>query len=111
VRFVEMTTSSDSRILSGQPIQLRAVVELAGLRPTDVKVEAVVGKVDSDGHLEDTQVMSLAPVEERGPAWVFSTQFVPGQTGRMGYAMRVSPNHYDDPLSRPCYSLLRWGNR
>jgi starch phosphorylase len=109
VGFVEIGSGEDARILSGQPVILRAVVNLAGLRPADVKVEAVVGRVGADGHLEDTQVMTLAPASELGSAWVFTAQFVPAQTGRLGYAMRISPNHYEDPLSRPCYSLLRWG--
>jgi starch phosphorylase len=109
VGFVEIGAGEDARILSGQPVILRAVVNLAGLRPADVKVEAVVGRVGADGHLEDTQVMTLAPASELGSAWVFTAQFVPAQTGRLGYAMRISPNHYEDPLSRPCYSLLRWG--
>jgi hypothetical protein len=26
----------------------------------------------------------------------------------LGYALRVSPNHFDDPLTRPCTSLLKW---
>lgn len=109
VRFVEMSAGSERSVLSGHPVGLRAVVELAGLRPTDFKVEAVVGRVGAEGHLEDTQVMTLAPVAERGTAWEFGTQFVPTLTGRLGYAMRVSPNHYEDPMTRPCYSLLRWG--
>ncbi|MBI3681274.1 MAG: alpha-glucan family phosphorylase [Acidobacteria bacterium] len=109
VRFVEMGTGGDSRVLSGQPITMRAVVELAGLRPADVKVEAVVGRVGPEGHLEDTQVMTLSPAAEAGTAWVFTGQYLPAQTGRLGYAMRLSPNHCEDPLSRPCYSLLRWG--
>ncbi len=109
VRFVEMGTGSEIRVLSGNPVTLRAVVDLAGLRPSDVKVEAVVGKVGAEGSLEETQVMTLAPASEHDTSWVFSAQFVPHQTGRLGYAMRISPNHYEDPLTRPCYSLLRWG--
>ncbi len=109
VGFLEIGAGEDARILSGQPVTMRAVANLAGLRPSDVKVEAVVGRVGADGHLEDTHVMTLAPAGELGSAWVFSAQFVPALTGRLGYAMRISPNHYEDPLSRPCYSLLRWG--
>ncbi|MDX1982718.1 MAG: alpha-glucan family phosphorylase [Bryobacteraceae bacterium] len=109
VRFVEMGAGAEMRVLSGHPVTMRAVVDLAGLRPADVKVEAVVGRVGAEGHLEETQVMTLAPASEHGTEWTFTTQFVPNQTGRLGYAMRISPNHYEDPLSRPCYSLLRWG--
>ncbi len=112
VRFLEMTTGAENRVLSGHPIQMRAMVDLAGLKPSDVRVEAVVGRVGAEGHLEEMQVMALNPAEPNGDnAWVFSAQFVPGQTGRLGYAMRISPNHYDDPLSRPCNSLLRWGQK
>jgi hypothetical protein len=28
----------------------------------------------------------------------------------LGYALRVSPNHYDDPLTRPVASLLKWSS-
>jgi starch phosphorylase len=41
---------------------------------------------------------------------VFAKEVVPQQTGRLGYALRISPNHYDDPLTRPCTSLLKWGS-
>jgi starch phosphorylase len=72
-------------------------------------VEAVIGRVGVSGQLEETQVMTLLPVEQKGSAVVFAKEFVPHQTGRLGYSLRVSPNHYDDPLTRPCHALLKWG--
>ena len=45
---------------------MRAVVDLAGLKPTDVRVEAVIGRVGSTGQLEDTEVLTLPAVEQRG---------------------------------------------
>ena len=44
-----------------------------------------------------------------GSVAIFRKEFLPQQTGRLGYSIRVSPNHYDDPLTRPCYPLLKWG--
>jgi starch phosphorylase len=88
---------------------VRAAVELAGLSAKDVRVEAVVGRVGSSGTLEDTEVIVLAPTEESESVAVFAKEITPRQTGRLGYALRVSPNHYDDPLTRPCPDLLRWG--
>ena len=44
-----------------------------------------------------------------GDVAVFEREIVPAQTGRLGYAVRVSPNHYDDPLTRPVTSLLEVG--
>ena len=108
IRFLELGSAPDGSVLSGRPIPMRAVVELSGLSPKEVRVEAVIGRVGANGNLEDTQVMTLPPVEQQGTAYLFAKEFVPHQTGRLGYSLRVSPNHYDDPLTRPCNSLLKW---
>lgn len=109
INFVEVGPGPEPLVLSGSPIPLRATVELAGLRPEDVRVEAVVGRIGVNGQLEDTQVLALPPVEQHGTVYVFGKEFIPYQTGRLGYSVRVSPNHCDDPLTRPCNSLLKWG--
>jgi starch phosphorylase len=108
VRFLETGPGPSGPILSGYPVPVRAAVDLAGLTPKDVRVEVVVGRVGSSGHLEDTEVMLLPPKESNGSVAVFESEVVPRQTGRLGYALRISPNHYDDPLTRPCSSLLKW---
>jgi starch phosphorylase len=108
VSFLEIGPAPDVSVLTGRPIPMRAVVNLAGLSPKDVRVEAVIGRVGSNGNLEETQVMSLPAVEQQGDAYVFSKEFVPHQTGRLGYSLRISPNHYDDPLTRPCNARLKW---
>jgi glycogen phosphorylase len=108
VGFVEIGPGPDLSVLTGLPIPVRAVVNLAGLSPKDVRVEAVVGRIGVNGNLEETQVMTLPAVEQAGDEFVFLKEFVPHQTGRLGYSLRISPNHYDDPLTRPCNSLLKW---
>jgi len=108
VSFLEIGPAPDVSVLTGRPIPMRTVVNLAGLSPKDVRVEAVIGRVGANGNLEETQVMSLPAVEQQGDAYVFLKEFVPHQTGRLGYSLRISPNHYDDPLTRPCNALLKW---
>jgi len=108
VNFIEVGPGPDGSVLTGKPVPMRAVLNLAGLTPKDVRVEAVVGRIGVNGNLEDTQVMTLPSVERQEGAFVFAREFVPHQTGRLGYAVRVSANHYDDPLTRPCNSLLKW---
>jgi starch phosphorylase len=83
---------------------------LAGLKPDDVRVELVMGRVDSSGNLEETEVMVLPAVEQQGSVAVFGKDLLPERTGRLGYALRVSPNHFEDPLTRPCISLLKWSS-
>jgi starch phosphorylase len=108
VNFVELGPDPDGTVFSGQPIPIRALVELGGLSPEDVRVEVVIGRVGVSGQLEETEVMTLPAVEQRGSAYVFAKEFLPMHTGRLGYSLRISPNHYQDPLTRPCNSLLKW---
>jgi starch phosphorylase len=108
VRIVETSPSPLGAVTSGKAIQVRAAVDLAGLRPKDVRVEAVLGRVGPNGTLEDTEVIVLPATEEFETVTVFSKEIAPRHTGRLGYALRVSPNHYEDPLTRPCPDLLRW---
>lgn len=109
VTFVESGPGPERSVLSGRPIPVRAAVDLAGLGPRDVRVEAVVGRVGPNGTLEDTTVLTLPPVEQQGNLYIFAKEFIPHQTGRLGYAVRISPNHYDDPLTRPCNAPIKWG--
>jgi starch phosphorylase len=107
VRFIECSIGPD-RVFTGSPIPLRAEVDLAGLTPDDLRVEALVGRVGSGGELEDVQVLTLEAREQHGYAHVFGRDIMPYATGRLGFAVRVGPNHFSDPLHRPCNSLLKW---
>ena len=108
VRFVEAGPAPNGSVISGCPVPVRAVIELAGLGASDVRVEVVMGQVDNNGHLEDTEVMVLPAIGQEGSVATFSKDIVPERTGRLGYALRVSPNHFEDPLTRPASSLLKW---
>ncbi len=111
VNFVDSGIAPDA-VSSGTTVPLRATLDLAGLTPEDVRVEAVVGRVGPNGDLEETQVLTLAPLdakgEQHGTVFLFGRDFAPYTTGRLGYSVRVSPNHYDDPLNRPCNALMKW---
>ena len=108
VAFVSNGADPGNTLVAGQSIPLEASIELAGLKPDDVRVEAVVGRLGHGGQLEDTRVIMLPPVKQDGSVCSFAREFTPHQTGRLGYSLRVSPNHYEDPLTRPCYALMKW---
>ena len=97
-------------VTSGAAVAVRARLELAGLSAADVRVELVMGRVDSSGHLEETEIQVLPSIEQQGSVAVFGKDVIPERTGRLGYALRVSPHHADDPLTRPCGSLLKWNS-
>ena len=93
--------------VTGSAITVRSLIELGGMTPADVRVEALVGRVTGDGHLVETSVVLLQPEGQEGSAYVFGTQYTPALTGRLGYTVRVSPNH-EDPLRRPCFQPMKW---
>jgi starch phosphorylase len=108
IKFVDFGDGPGDHVMSGSAVPLRATVDLAGLKPSDVRVEAVIGHVGVNGQLQGTYTLPLMPVEERGNAVVFANEFTVQETGRVGYSVRISPNHFDNPLTRPCNSLLKW---
>jgi starch phosphorylase len=108
VQFLTAAVGPDPAVLAGSSLPVRAQIDLAGLSPDDVHVEALVGRIGGHGELEETQVLLLEPLEQHGNVFMFGRAFTPVATGRLGYTVRVSPNHYTDPLNRPCYAPLKW---
>ncbi|MCX6591031.1 MAG: alpha-glucan family phosphorylase [Acidobacteria bacterium] len=108
VRILESGREIEDTLVAGQAITVRSTLDLAGLKPDDVRVEAVVGRVGVNGSLEDTEVIQLQATGSNHEGTVFAREFVPHQTGRLGLSVRVSPNHFDDPLTRACYPLMKW---
>jgi len=108
VRFIKIEEGPEDQVMSGAPVRVRATVDLAGLKPSDVRIEAVIGHIGLNGQLEATRALLLVPVEENGTAVTFANEFTVQQTGRLGYSVRISPNHFNNPLTRPVNSLLKW---
>ncbi len=108
IKFVEFGDGPGDQVMSGSAVPLRATVDLAGLEASEVRVEAVIGQIGVNGQLQSTYTLPLVPVEERGTAVVFANEFTVQKTGRIGYSVRISPNHFDNPLTRPCNALLKW---
>jgi glycogen phosphorylase len=108
IRFIGLGEGPDEHVMSGSAVPLEATVDLAGFDPSEVRVEAVIGHIGVNGDLEDTQALNLVPVRSKGSAVVFANEFTVQQTGRLGYSVRISPNHFDMPLTRPCNAPLKW---
>jgi len=108
VEFLEAGIGPETSVLAGSSVPLRARLNLAGLTPDDVRVEAVVGRISSHGDLDETQVITLNPLEQQGSVILFGRDFAPLSTGRLGFAARISPNHCQDPLNRPCNAPMKW---
>jgi len=108
VYFVDSGMNAIGAVTSGHPVSIQTAIDLAGLSPDDVRVEAVIGPIGGTGYLEDAEVIVLKPAGQHGEATLFSRAVTPSQTGRLGYSFRISPNHFEDPLTRPCSTLMKW---
>jgi glycogen phosphorylase len=111
VSFVEMDASPSLPVMAGKGVNVRTVLHLAGLQPNDVRVECVLGRIGASGGLENGEIIQLSNTRVDGEAATFEREVTPKETGRLGYAVRVSPNHYDDPMTRPVTSMIKWANR
>ena len=109
VRFVDTGADPAEPLTSGKTLPVQAKVELAGLEPADVRVEVVWGEVGANGKLENTETGLLEPGEQHGTIIAYAKDLLPRQTGRLGYALRISPNHFQDPMTRSAPSLIKWG--
>ena len=80
--------------LLGSELTLTATVQLAGLKPDEVVVQAVVGRVDASDALLDpvTVPMSHTGTADGGNE-VFSTTTPLPVAGPVGYTVRVLPHH------------------
>jgi starch phosphorylase len=90
---VDSTGLPDTPLLGSQ-LTLTATVELAGLRPDEVVVQAVIGRVDAeDSFIEPTRIdMAHVGIGDDG-ADIFATTTPLPVAGAVGYTVRVVPHH------------------
>jgi starch phosphorylase len=92
VARVDISGLPDTPVL-GSELTVRAAVELAGLTPSDVAVQVVIGRVDDRDELRDTVVVQMQPVESDDDGqWLEASVRLP-HAGLLGYTIRVLPRH------------------
>ncbi|MBX5485410.1 MAG: glycosyltransferase family 1 protein [Mycolicibacterium hassiacum] len=80
--------------LLGSELTLTATVQLAGLRPDEVSVQAVLGRVDeSDALIDPVKVPMRHTGSGDGGTELFSTTTPLPVAGPVGYTVRVLPHH------------------
>jgi starch phosphorylase len=78
----------------GSEMTVRATVVLAGLKPCDVDVQVVVGRVDDREELQDPLVVTMQPVgDSDGDSDRFEATLRLPHAGLVGYTVRVLPQH------------------
>ena len=96
IRSAEVEGDRRRSLAVGDEIAVRATVDLPGLTPDDVTVEAVVGRLDEEQRIRDGHTVSLAPVEAlAGDAHLYRGRWRCCLAGAVGLSIRVLPNHPD----------------
>jgi starch phosphorylase len=86
-------------------MSVRAYLDLGGLTPTDVVVQAVTGRVDANEQLHDitTMDMDFEPAEHAAAAdndsYRYAAELPLTRSGAVGYTVRVLPRN--DLLASP----------
>ncbi|EUA12683.1 alpha-glucan phosphorylases family protein [Mycobacterium kansasii 732] len=79
--------------LLGSKLTLTAIVQLAGLQPDEVTVQAVLGRVDAGDMLLDPTTVDMSHTDTDGVSHIFSTTTPLPLAGAVGYTVRVLPRH------------------
>ncbi|SFL50824.1 alpha-glucan family phosphorylase [Geodermatophilus ruber] len=98
VAHVEATGAGDTPEI-GSTLALRAEVELPGLTPSDVEVQAAYGRVDDTDALHEVTTVPMQHEQTDGTRHWFTATLPLERTGAFGYTVRVLPHsaHLADP--------------
>jgi starch phosphorylase len=110
VGVVSISTSvEDDELQVGDDLTFTVEVKLGRLTPEDVSVDVLCGILDSCGNLENGKVYMAHHNEHDGNGTHSFTVDVPfWESGRHGYAIRVTPYHPDSARSYAS-EYVAWG--
>ncbi|MEW6445835.1 MAG: alpha-glucan family phosphorylase [Pseudomonadota bacterium] len=92
----ERIDSPVQHLIHGQNIELRVAVEIDGLSPSDIRVEAQFGRLDRAQHFTQHAHYILAPSERDAQGrHVYTLRLEPSQAGVQAYRIRLFPYHQD----------------
>jgi starch phosphorylase len=90
----ELAVDGEPPVLGGS-VTVRATVDLAGLDPDDVDVQAVIGRVTDTDDLHAVRTVSMT----HGSTGDYTAEVMLAEAGALGYTVRVLPKH--DLLATP----------
>ncbi|MGP3948201.1 alpha-glucan family phosphorylase [Streptomyces sp. 7N604] len=79
----------------GSTLSLRVRVALDSLRPDDVEVQVVAGRVDAEDRITDGAAVPLKPTggADTEGRWLYEGPMALNRTGPFGYTVRILPSH------------------
>lgn len=94
VKVVQVDSSGLADIpVIGAELSLRARIDLAGLAPSDVAVQAVLGRVSPDDELTDPVIVEMDHVASDSGTELYAVSTPLPRSGAVGYTVRILPRH------------------
>jgi starch phosphorylase len=97
VRVLNVDTSGIGLTPSlGNLMTVRALVDLAGLVDSDVRVQTIIGRVDVNDELHDLRYVDMVATDEIGETVdqrLYEAEVPLDQSGQVGYTVRIYPSH------------------
>jgi glycogen phosphorylase len=108
IKIKKVSADAPADVSVNQSIDLRSLIYLGQLQPSDVRVEVYQGAIDSNGHLTNAEtVIMTSPGQTDQGETVYTGQIVYQSSGLQGFSVRVLPNH--PYLSNPHeLGLIHW---
>ena len=107
VAISDLQTDAKPVMERGDTINVVAMVDLAGLEPSETRVELYHGALSSKGELQRAERDEMTAVEKKGGIWEYRITVTCTMTGQHGYSARVMPTH--PALASPYVpGLVRW---
>jgi starch phosphorylase len=89
VTYTDLSVNGAQAPVVGQSVTVRARVDLNGLSPSDVEVQAVIGRVADSGELSEVVTATMTP----GMDGAYQAELALPHVGAVGYTVRVLPHH------------------
>jgi starch phosphorylase len=109
IRIIVDNFKPSMEIHTGSNVPIRAIVWLGSLKPEEVKVQTVIGKLDGDTIFLKGNAFDMKYEGKLGDAYIYTGEIQCRQSGRQDFAVRVLPNNNDIPHNlMPFY--IKWND-
>jgi starch phosphorylase len=97
IKVLSAGDDGDGEAVVGDQFGVKAEVDLASLKPTDVRVELYLGRIDPDDTISEAHLVEMAcsnADDAEGP-YQYAGRLPCRASGPFGYTLRILPSHPD----------------
>ncbi|MFK7790234.1 MAG: alpha-glucan phosphorylase, partial [Phycisphaeraceae bacterium] len=107
LRFEKVESNAGQSLRPDESIEVSAEVHLGGLSPEELRVQALIGRLDDAGRLVSPKAVEMTCVESGGKTCLYKTSASPLGCGPHGLTLRIVPGgELMDGVTEP--GLIYW---